>query len=156
MADWLKNGCRGCFVGACNPATCIAYCAFLLVILSWLNIKPGYVRWLSFLIALDGIITNRIVILIIITWLVLDIFWYFFYHIIFCCLYYICKQLYISHELFYFSSGIALFLLVFERNSKTTWNMFHVYKSFLCFMFSLYVWKFSYFHFTFDTFRLIN
>ena len=19
MADWLKNGCRGCFVGACHP-----------------------------------------------------------------------------------------------------------------------------------------
>ena len=22
MADWLKNGCRGCFVGACVPAAC--------------------------------------------------------------------------------------------------------------------------------------
>ena len=21
MADWLKNGCRGCFVGACCPAS---------------------------------------------------------------------------------------------------------------------------------------
>ena len=32
-----------------------------------INIKSGYVRWLSFLIAQDVIITNRIVILIIIT-----------------------------------------------------------------------------------------
>ena len=22
MADWLKNGCRGCFVGACHPEAC--------------------------------------------------------------------------------------------------------------------------------------
>ena len=65
---------RGKDVAWTNPAMCIADCAFLLVILSWLNIKPGYVRWLSFLIAPDGIITNKIVILIVITWIFLDIF----------------------------------------------------------------------------------
>ena len=97
-----------------NPATCIAACAFFFVIFSWLKyIKPGYVRWLSFLIAPDGIITNGIVILIIITWI------FFLLHYISLLILYFNVSLYFTGN-FYFSTGIAIFLFVFERNSKTT------------------------------------
>ena len=88
-------------------------------------IKPGYVRWLSFLIAPDGIITNRKVILIITTWIFLDIFYtVFFYYIIFCSLYYIFVYIifecnYIFHRNFFISIlALQYFFLYLKETPK--------------------------------------
>ena len=101
---------RGKYAAWTNPATCIADCAFLLVIISWLNIKPGFVKWLSFLIAPDGIITNRIVILIIISLIFFDTV---FYYVVFCCLYYIFVY-FIFECNFIFPRNFYIFLMVLQ------------------------------------------
>ena len=118
------------------------------VILSWLNIKPGYVWWLSFLIAPDGIITNKIIMLIIIKWVFLDIFIRFFYYIIFCCLYYIFVYFiidcnFISHRNFFIFLPVLQYFFLYLKGTPKLHETCFKYMN-------------GNFHFTVDTFRLIN
>ena len=45
-ADWLKNGCRGCFVGACHPAATVTVGRIICVpLLAKKRIAPSPARW---------------------------------------------------------------------------------------------------------------